>query len=71
MAACTITIAAFGDSKKQHGAPLPASNYGPHSGPYGWGPYFKIISFTVIPPGIIGRTCSWYGTATSRMKGPS
>lgn len=29
------------------------------------------MSFTVMPPGIIGSTCSWYGTATSRMYGPS
>ena len=24
-----------------------------------------IISRTVMPPGIIGSTCSWYGTRTS------
>lgn len=33
--------------------------------------YLRIISFTVRPAGIIGSTCSVYGTTTSRTNGPS
>ncbi len=33
--------------------------------------YSKIMSSTVWPPGIIGKTCSWYGTSTSSRNGPS
>ena len=33
--------------------------------------YFRSMSFTVLPAGIMGRTCSVYGTITSRTKGPS
>jgi hypothetical protein len=32
--------------------------------------YSKIMSSTVWPPGIIGKTCSWYGTWTSSKYGP-
>jgi len=33
--------------------------------------YSLISSRTVMPDGIIGSTCSWYGTWTSRRAGPS
>src|SRR5207237_92062 len=33
-------------------------------------PYALMMSRTVAPPGIIGSTCSWYGTSTSSRYGP-
>ena len=37
----------------------------------GFSRYSVIISLTEQPDGIIGNTCSWYGTCTSKTYGPS